>query len=462
MTLCHKRTGLHRLGAMGAFSLALSLTLSPVPSEAEDRLNPLSGAKPGKVVPRSQPTAPKPPQSVPAQLTLRDALSLTLARNPKLAAVKREIRARQGAVRQAGLFPNPVLKVQSSNVGNPALKSFDGPNTTLQLSQLILLGGKLAKGVRVAEWDRELAQWDYRAAYMNVATGTVGAFIEVLKDQARLELADRLVDLAQRVVDVVGAQVREGKTSPIQETRARVSLGSVKIDRRRIRQELESAKKQLAATWGSTEPGFEKVLGKLDQVAPIPPRKALLQRVKQNPDLARWASEIARRQAALDLAESRAIPDLTMRVGATQFHDAGETAVVAGLSLPLVLFDRNQGRIEETRQRLTQAAQERLNAEVSVTTALNTAYRRLAAARAEVTTLKEEVLPGARSAFEAVQTGYRRGKFGLLDVLDTQRTWFDARQRYLVALADYHQAVAEVERLVGEPLDAARSLEESK
>ncbi|WP_152485933.1 TolC family protein [Methylohalobius crimeensis] len=450
MILCHRRTGLRRLGAMGGeMACAIVLSLSPPPAAAGggDRLQ--------------QPLA-APLESIPAQLTPRDALSLALVRNPRLAAVAREIHARKGAVRQAGLPPNPVLNVQSSNLGNPALKRFDGPNTTLKLSQLILLGGKLSKGVRLAELDQELAGWDYRAAYMNVATTTVQAFIEVLKDQSRLALADQLVGLAERVLEVVGAQVRAGKVSPVQATRARVNLASVKIDRRRIRQALEAARKRLAAAWGSTEPGFERVLGKLDHVAPIPARKVLIQRLQQNPDLARWASEIARRRAALELAESRAIPDLKVSVGATQFHDAGETAVMAGLSLPLAIFNRNQGQIEETRQRLVQAEEGRVNAEVTVTTALNTAYRRLAAAHAEVTTLKEQVIPGARSAFEAIQKGYRRGKFGLMDVLDTQRTWFDARQRYLAALADYHQAVAEVERLIGEPLDAAHGLEESK
>ena len=48
--------------------------------------------------------------------------------------------------------------------------------------------------------------------------------------------------------------------------------------------------------------------------------------------------------------------------------------------------------------------------------------------------------------------GYRFGKFGYLDVLDSQKTLFEAKGQYLDALADYHKAVADVERLIGEPL----------
>jgi outer membrane protein, heavy metal efflux system len=64
------------------------------------------------------------------------------------------------------------------------------------------------------------------------------------------------------------------------------------------------------------------------------------------------------------------------------------------------------------------------------------------------------VLPGAQRAFDAASEGYRQGKFGFLEVLDAQRTLFEARGRYLEALAAYHKAVAEVERLIGEPLGA--------
>jgi outer membrane protein, heavy metal efflux system len=188
----------------------------------------------------------------------------------------------------------------------------------------------------------------------------------------------------------------------------------------------------------------------------------LIRRLTQNPDLARWATELAQRQAAIDLEESRAIPDLTVSLGVTQFTDSDDSALLAGVSIPLPVLNRNQGNIEAAHQRLTKAMEERRAAEVLVTTALNTAYQSLAAAHAEVTTLRQEVLPGAESAFEAASRGYRLGKFGFLDVLDAQRTLFGAKAQYLRALASYHQAVAEVERLIGEPVGAARSLEESR
>ena len=122
------------------------------------------------------------------------------------------------------------------------------------------------------------------------------------------------------------------------------------------------------------------------------------------------------------------------------------------MSFSLPPSDRNQGAIREAEYNLAKAFEERKSAEVAVRTALSEAYGSLSAAWATVTALKNDVLPGAQSAFDAVTEGYRLGKFGFLDLLDAQRTLFQTRGQYLEALAAYHKAKASVERLIGEPL----------
>jgi cobalt-zinc-cadmium efflux system outer membrane protein len=69
--------------------------------------------------------------------------------------------------------------------------------------------------------------------------------------------------------------------------------------------------------------------------------------------------------------------------------------------------------------------------------------------------LREQILPAAEESFEAVNLGYRSGKFGFLEVLDTQRTLFEVRGQYVEALAAYHRAKAEVERVIGSPVPGA-------
>ena len=395
-------------------------------------------------------------------LILHQAVALALVGNPELAVFSGEVRAREAAIVQARLLPNPELNVTAVNLGNDVLRDFDGPQATVSLSQIILMGGKRAAGIRVAGLDRDLAAWDYEVKRLDVLTRVAQGFVVVLQAQQGLVLANDLVALAERVAVTVAARVQAGKSSPVEEVRARVALASIRIERERAMRELEAARINLAATWGSTAPRFTKALGRLEDVHPVPAVEDLSRRLRQNPDLARWATELAGREANLDLERRRAVPDLSATLGITHFADTDDSALVAGISIPLPILNRNQGNIQAAHERLGKAMAERRNAEVSVTTRLHAVYQRLAGAHAEIAALKAEVLPGAKSAFEAASKGYRLGKFGLLDVLDAQRTLFGAKAQYLRGLTDYHQSVAQVEGLIGEPVEAARSLEESR
>ncbi|TAJ96823.1 MAG: TolC family protein [Candidatus Manganitrophaceae bacterium] len=266
--------------------------------------------------------------------------------------------------------------------------------------------------------------------------------------------------LSKQVAGIVSERVRVGKVSPIEETRANVTLSAAQIELDRVQRQLGATRNRLAAGWGSTRPQFEKVEGDLASVSPIPTLEHLAQRLSQNPDLARWAVEISQRQAMIALEKSQAIPDLFISGGVRRFTDTNDNAFVVGVTIPLPIFNRNQGRIMEAEHRLRRAEEERRAAEVRVTTALAESYRALSTSHAEVRALEANVLPGAESAFEVVNEGYRLGKFGLLDVLDAQRTLFGARAQYLSALRGYHQAVAEVEGLVGEPLNVVQNRSE--
>lgn len=386
-------------------------------------------------------------------LVLPQALALALTQNPELAAFSWETRAREAATLQARLFPNPTFGANAANFGNKSIRGFDGDVVTLQLSQLIELGGKRAARTEAAALTQELANWDYETKRVDVLTQVSQTFIEVLTAQKRLALTQQTQDLADQVAAAASARVQAGKVSPVEETKARVVRASVRIELMRAQREQEAARKRLAASWGSTAPRFEAVAGDLDTIRPPPSLESLLQRLASNPDLARWTTEITQRQALIAVEKSRAIPDVTATLGASKYLMPDDYALVVGVSMPLPVFNRNQGGILEAERRLTKAEEDRYSAEVRITTVLNTVYQRLAAAHAEVAALRQEVLPGAQSAYDAARTGYRLGKFGFLDVLDAQRTLFGAKAQHLRALADYHQALAEVERLIGGGLD---------
>ena len=332
---------------------------------------------------------------------------------------------------------------------NSMIRGFDGDVVTLQLSQLIELGGKRAARVTTAELSKQLADWDYETKRVDVFTLTSLAFIDVLSAQQRLALTQQMQSLAQQMLASTSARVQAGKVSPVEESKAKIAVASAQIEFQRSQRELAATRNRLAATWASTKPRFEQVKGSLENEQAPPDLDTLLQRITGNPDLARWATEITQRQSLIALEESKAIPDVTATIGGSKYLMPNDYALLVGFSVPLPVFDRNQGRIKEAEHRLAKAENEKESAEIRIQTALNTAYQRLSTAFAEANMLHRDILPNAESAYNAATIGYRYGKFGILDVLDAQRTLFGTQNQHLQASAEYHKALAEVERLIG-------------
>jgi cobalt-zinc-cadmium efflux system outer membrane protein len=289
-----------------------------------------------------------------------------------------------------------------------------------------------------------------------VFTRVARAFIDVLASQQAVVLTGQTMRLVEQVQQTVGARVTAGVVSPIERTKADVAFAAVRIESDRAGRTLEADKRRLAALWGSSDARFQSAAGDLATLPPVPDFAALQRRLSANPELERWAAEIAQRQAMLAIERSKRVPDVTVNAGYRRFTDIDSSAFLIGGSIQLPLFDRNRGGIQEASDRIAKAHAEQHAAQVRVTTALAESYRALAIARDEASVLASHIQPGAREAFEAVTEGYRLGKFGYLEVLDAQRTLVSADAQYLRALSDYHKAAADVERLIGAPLaDAA-------
>jgi len=168
-----------------------------------------------------------------------------------------------------------------------------------------------------------------------------------------------------------------------------------------------------------------------------------------NPDLARFEAERAERAAELELARARRIPD--PRVGAGVRHLAGpsDAALVFEVAVPLPLFDRHRGAIAEAAERGVQLGAARAAAERAARASLFGTHARWLSAYEESVALRDRLVPAARRALAELRDGWRSGRVSQLDVLAAQRADFDAVDRLLHALGEYHHARIASERLVG-------------
>ncbi|MTI88993.1 MAG: TolC family protein [Balneolaceae bacterium] len=391
-------------------------------------------------------------------LTFTDALSKALLENPRLQSFGWQIRIREAERLQASLLPNPQLEAEMENFGGTGpFDGLDSREITIRLGQKILLGADRLKRKRLADYNKKLAGWDYETRRLDVLTGVTQAYIFALEAQRQWRQQQELVDVAQKLFDSISAQVEAGKVSPIAETRAKVELSRARIDLKNALNRFESARGNLASFWGSKQPAFEGLAGTLNSPDPLPAYQSLTQYIQRNPDVARWATELQQRESRLALERAEGIPNPTISGGYERFEDVDAEAAVVGISIPIPFFDRNQGNIQAAKYQINRVESQRQAAVTEVNRALREAYNTLDASYQEVQQLEDEILPGAESAFEGIQTGYRQGKFDYLEVLDAQRTLFTSRTRYIQALAEYNRAVAEVERLIGTPLSEITS-----
>ena len=404
------------------------------------------------------------------RLTLRQALGQTLIGSPELAQFSYDIRSAEARTLQAGFRPNPEIQLQAEDfAGNREQAGFRTYQGTLTLSQQIELGGKRRDRLRLAHAETSLAGWNYETQRLDVLTEATRAFVEVLAAQRRLALTEDSLRLEQQFYGAVSERTRAGDASSLEERRAQVSRSNGQILIEQARRDLAVSRTRLAAIWGSNTPLFDHAEGNLGSGIERPPALAsLLTLASRNPDLARWQTEIAQREAKLAVEQSRNVPDITLNAGIRNYGagqptvddepgGGGGYAFVGGIGLPLPVFGLNKGNILDAQAQLEKSRVQRRGAEVRVTTAIQRGFQRISAAYETITALRRNVMPAAQSAYDGISTGYRQGKFGLLDVLDARRALFDARNRLIDAEASYQTSLAELERLIGQPLASVSS-----
>lgn len=377
-------------------------------------------------------------------LSLEAAIQLALDANPTIAVATREQEAVEGAQIQAAVRPNPSISTFMQDTRSATRE------TTIQLNQPFELGNKRAARIEAADVRYDVAGASIEAQKAEIRAAVIAAFYEVLVAQERLSLAKSSLDLAQRARDAASKRVLAGKVSPVEETKSKVAESAVRIDLNQAHSLLNTARHRLSALWGNPNPSFTEAIGQVDALKSTLDLEALSAMLASSPAIKRAKLEVEQRDALARFEKAKRIPDLTVSMGARRNEELGLNQAILGVSIPIPVFDRNQGNLQEALSRTDKAKDELLSLQVQQSTLLATAYERLLTAQQEVSMIKTEILPGAQSAYDAAVKGFEFGKFGFLDVLDAQRTFFLARSQYLNALLRGHQAMAEIERLVGD------------
>lgn len=390
------------------------------------------------------------------RLTLADALQLAIKFHPDLSAAQKEINATEGSLRQAGLHRNPEM---TAIVEDPR---GDSKTMTWQLSQAIELGGKRRARVLVAESSLLAAKNDLAIMLGEVKAAVTTGFYELLIAQERERLAASSLALTQRAFDAVKKQVALGKVPPLEETKARIAQASVQLEMNQAVSEIAITRQKLFSMIGIKDDLPLQLIGQFDFMPGIPEKQDLEHRLRSSPHVIKAQIEVEKRLAIANSERAKQIPDVTLSVGAKreQFvgQQTGRHQAIVGISVPLSLFDRNQGNVQESISRADKAKDELASTEIRLRNELSQAHLRLSSAHMTASLMKNDVLPNAQNAFELAIKGFEFGKFNFLDVLDAQRSLLAAKNQYLRSCTEVHRAATDIQALVGDSADQSLSL----
>lgn len=383
-------------------------------------------------------------------IDLESAWHCVLTSSPALGAANAEICSLQQEAYQASLMLNPLLEVESENLGiSRPSDRVEPPQTTVSLAQTLELGGKRGARYAVASSLSSIAYWDSQITLQNTFLELVVHFIQVRASQERLQIAEKKLSVAQAILESVHKQVENGKCSPLAQKKAHIALMEEELSCEEAFLAYQEAKVALSSMWGSTCPDFDDVIFELFNFSALPCESLFLNGFYQTPDYQRAQAAISMASKNVRLQRANSVPDVTVALGYRVFHDANRGALVVGAAMPLPFYNRNQGGIGSAVSQLSQAEFELEEVTRSMLEQIALFYKRALTSCEQTTIIQCGILREAQETVEFTAAGYESGKFDYRALLEAQEMCLDIQERYVDVLTKYHLSRAELSRLSG-------------
>lgn len=374
-------------------------------------------------------------EPLPERLDGEALVALAGERNPGLRALAAELDAAEGRLRQAALHPNPEAGVRQSDV--PLSRSGEGNGRTIaSLDQPIIVGGRRGVAMALARAERDAAQHRLYAARRALRRDTLALHARVLYLRKSVGLQMRLLTLAEEIEAVA--------TTPLDRQRARIESASNELEVTRVTSEQVYAGQRLAVLVGVDVPvdrlggvlaeGLDNDRLAFDQEAAL----------GAQPELLAADAALGAGREALRLARAEAIPDLTVGLEGGYDDGADESFGGVGARMPIPLFNRNQGRIQEAEANLARLGAGRDDTARRLRNDLANVLQRLNEYDTLAALYRDQIVPASEAAMTEARTRFAAGEISFLDLLDTLRVHHRSAAAYLDYLYEFNRAYADL------------------
>lgn len=392
---------------------------------------------------------------VPLRLDRHQAIDTALAHNPTLAVAREQIAQARARVNEGYALPEPSISAAAlgaTGFAHPhtANETDLGVGITIPFPQKIILRGQAAKS--------DLGNFDelYVQQRQLIASQTAQAYDSLLVALRHRE--DLLVtkSLAEDFVKKTEARFNAG-------TAAKLDIVKGQVDVAQAENDLIANERGIA----NARAGLNRLLGRLLGAAiepadtlgvPVVPtdfdrleRLAMLSR----PELRGLERQRASAKAQERLAQQYFLPDITLGVSRNNIYGTEPTYTTSiGIDVPIFFWQHQRGEVSEAKHRELELASSYRDVTAQVGQDLRNSYATASTALRQVQFLADRLVPSAEEQYRIASSTYGLGGSSALEVIDAQRTLLDAKNQYTTALGALNDAVADLERATGAPLDS--------
>lgn len=388
------------------------------------------------------------PQAVVPTFQLHEVLALAIEKNPQVLESEGLVEQRIGGKISASAYPNPTLSFYS---GHGTVRDPSGISLTerwVVLSQPFEWPGKREARKQAAQEGLEGAMASREEVKLNLIAATKQAFYDLLLAEFHTKTALQNVQTMKEVREAVVHRVETGEAPPFEAVKVRVEEMKVQKEVARTQGVVQSSQAALnSLTAGALGQNFsiegdfsvwpgDLYLAKLSEQA-----------LNHHPLIVKWDNLIEEAQQAHVREQQARIPNVTV-TGSYQ-RDAGREAIFGGISVPVPVWDQNQGRIAQAKGVLRQREAELLRAKHNLLKGIAQQVQLSQAAAAQIATYEQGLLKQAQEALRIAKVSLKFGEASLLEVLDAQRVLRQTQLEFAQARYDLSVALTELERVTG-------------
>jgi cobalt-zinc-cadmium efflux system outer membrane protein len=401
----------------------------------------------------------------PDGLTLETAIALLIRDNLDLRARALELPQAEGDIITAGLLPNPIIFADAQLIPYGAFREPTAAGPTqydLNITYPLDLSGKRRARVDSATRTRRVLEAQYHNAVRLQVDALYGAFVDVVA-------ARELVQFARIGLKGLDEVLEKTETLYTQATATKVDLNRIRLQRETARIALadaEEAQRRVRRTLGlllnipaDQAEGIEPRGSLRPPGVPLPPLDQLVAMALQcRPDAIAYRLGLGLAESDLRLARASRFEDVFLLYQPYTYQAANiqgpldvnpSTSWAIGVTVPLPLFNRNQGNIHRAQVNITQTQTELMALSRRIATEVRDAVSEYHASLAVVRGIEQNLLAPAR---EIVEDSFRLlvgGETNAIDYLNAQREYNDVVRQYFSSLVRHRRGTLSINTAVG-------------